>query len=348
MLDLGGRAKEPGTTMLLLDSNIVTALIVIIALFLTAVRLLPASALLAKSEQASEAQEERPRRANGRSTTANGSGEEAPQAVAPPADAPKAVAPTAEASSIMPSERRPTRTSAGQSKVYVVKYTAEIYASVSSWDIVGELQEGEEVTLSGPPVACDGYTMVPVEPRGVVDFGVLEPKSERFLDSVVAASQREIAVQVRAISMEAFGEDAMQSARGERVAALLLRDEVVAYASYTVRPQLGAFNVNKFAVASARRRQGLGRGLVRQLVQLARRGGALAGTTSKAWPRSAGAQAQPLEVVCLSALPTAITFYQSCGFKADSSVRLSEDGNDAEDLIEGQVYMEYRLRRSRK
>jgi GNAT superfamily N-acetyltransferase len=250
-------------------------------------------------------------------------------------------------------------------KVYLAKYTAEIYASASSWEILGELQEGDQVLSTGPPESCDGFWMVPIEPRGVVDASALEvPGSEasttassagseagspsaraadRFVENVVALGDHELSAQVRSLSMEAFEEDAMQPAKGEKVSALLRGDEVVAYASYTVRPSLGSLNVNKLAVSSSRRRQGLGRVLVRQLVQLTRRGGAPPG--SKA---SGGGKAAPLEVVCLSALPTAIAFYKACGFKAEEAVRLSADPADAEDFIEGQVYMEYRLRRSRR
>mmetsp|Transcript_33869 Transcript_33869/g.89760 ORF Transcript_33869/g.89760 Transcript_33869/m.89760 type:complete len:401 (+) Transcript_33869:105-1307(+) len=61
-----------------------------------------------------------------------------------------------------------------QAKVYVVKFTAEIYASASSPEVLGLLQEGEQVTVTGPPESYDGYVMVPVEPSGVVDSAALQ------------------------------------------------------------------------------------------------------------------------------------------------------------------------------
>mmetsp|Transcript_78909 Transcript_78909/g.223314 ORF Transcript_78909/g.223314 Transcript_78909/m.223314 type:complete len:217 (-) Transcript_78909:169-819(-) len=56
------------------------------------------------------------------------------------------------------------------------------------------------------------------------------------------------------------------------------------------------------------------------------------------------AKKQGSHLVCLSALPTAVTFYQRIGFKAFKSVKAKTD----EDLIEGQVYMEKKLRAGRK
>jgi len=160
-----------------------------------------------------------------------------------------------------------------------------------------------------------------------------------FLETV-SPQQRDLASQVRAISSEAFGEDAMQTHRGERVAVLTFGDEVVAYASYVCRQQLGSLNVNKLAVSRTRRRQGLGRRLIRQLVQLARQRPVAPkqGRVKQAAP--------PLEVVCLSALPTAVDFYRACGFREERAVRLPEE--DGEELVEGQVYMEYGLSRKRR
>mmetsp|Transcript_90407 Transcript_90407/g.256265 ORF Transcript_90407/g.256265 Transcript_90407/m.256265 type:complete len:218 (-) Transcript_90407:313-966(-) len=56
------------------------------------------------------------------------------------------------------------------------------------------------------------------------------------------------------------------------------------------------------------------------------------------------AKKQGLHLMCLSALPTAVTFYQRLGFKALRGLKLKTD----EDLVEGQVYMEKKLRARRK
>eukprot|EP00927_Polykrikos_kofoidii_P023149 TRINITY_DN21409_c0_g1_i1.p1 TRINITY_DN21409_c0_g1~~TRINITY_DN21409_c0_g1_i1.p1 ORF type:complete len:276 (-),score=45.28 TRINITY_DN21409_c0_g1_i1:127-954(-) len=138
--------------------------------------------------------------------------------------------------------------------------------------------------------------------------------------------------QARSISMEAFDEDTTRVSRGAHVAALLNDDgEVVAFATYAVRHQLGSLNILKLAVPRTHRRRGLGRLLVRHLVQMAKR-------------RTRGQSA--LEVVCLSSLPTAISFYKACAFREEPSVKLQEDGS-ADGLEEGQVYMEFRLQRKR-
>jgi len=157
-----------------------------------------------------------------------------------------------------------------------------------------------------------------------------------FIEAL-SMEQKSLHAQVRAIAREAFSDAALQSHKGEKVAALVLGEEVVGYASYILRPQLGSMNVNKLAVSSARRRQGLGRCLLRHLIQLAKR------PTMKSG-RGGGKGQTSLEVLCLSSLPTAISFYKACGFKEEPDVKLPED---EEELEEGQVYMEYRLRRRR-
>mmetsp|Transcript_147223 Transcript_147223/g.367138 ORF Transcript_147223/g.367138 Transcript_147223/m.367138 type:complete len:319 (+) Transcript_147223:103-1059(+) len=173
------------------------------------------------------------------------------------------------------------------------------------------------------------------------DVGVLAaPQRARivptFMESVTTAEMPDLAAQVRRISQEAFEEDAMRPRRGEKVAAMLLGDEVVGYASYAIRPDQASLNVNKIAISLAHRRRGLGRNFVKYLIQLAKR------PVQKVGPKKGG-RAQPLEVVCLSSLPTAVGFYAACGFREDRNVRFV--GEDADSLIEGQVYMEYRLRR---
>jgi GNAT superfamily N-acetyltransferase len=173
--------------------------------------------------------------------------------------------------------------------------------------------------------AAAGATAATV-PRG----GSALPEAT-FLESVAFQQQRDLAMQVRAISMEAFSEDATQTQKGEKVCALLIQGEVVGYASYQVRPSLGSLNCNKLAVPSHRRRQGLGRCLVRHLIQLGKRPlEKKAGAGSKG-----GAQQRPLEVLCLSALPTAINFYKACGFREEKAVRLPEE--EGEELEEGQA-----------
>jgi len=151
-----------------------------------------------------------------------------------------------------------------------------------------------------------------------------------FVESV-EPSNHVLAVQIRALSQEAFGkgEDAMQLRRGEHVAALLLGGEVCGYASYIVRRDLQSFSVHKLAVSEAHRRRGVGRILLRNLVQIAKR-------------RTRGQP--PLDAVCLSSLPTSVLFYKACGFHENADIKLR---SSSEDVVEGQVYMEYRLQKKK-
>jgi len=85
----------------------------------------------------------------------------------------------------------------------------------------------------------------------------------------VQKSNEAMALQIRALSKEAFGEeeDAVQMKKCEQVAALILDGLVVCYASYIVRRELQSLSICKLAVAPPHRRQGFGRAMLRQLVQ---------------------------------------------------------------------------------
>jgi ribosomal protein S18 acetylase RimI-like enzyme len=133
--------------------------------------------------------------------------------------------------------------------------------------------------------------------------------------------------QIRALSKKAFGED-MQVRKGESVAVLLVGGEVVSYASYVLRRHVKSMSISKLAVSYSQRYRGLGRILLRHLIQVAKRR-----------PRGE----LPLDVVCLSALESSLGFYKACGFHEDNTVKLC--GKD--DVIDGQVYMEYHLQRKR-
>mmetsp|Transcript_25155 Transcript_25155/g.70744 ORF Transcript_25155/g.70744 Transcript_25155/m.70744 type:complete len:310 (-) Transcript_25155:136-1065(-) len=198
-----------------------------------------------------------------------------------------------------------------------------------------EEEEGEEVPTRP---ACSASRATPNAMRPV------RPPPPTFVQSVTA-SMGDVAAQVRAISLEAFEEDAMQTRRGERVAAMLRSNgQVVAYASYAVRPQSASLNINKLAVAWVHRRKGLGRGLIRFLIQLAKQPAQKAAGQRKSG--GGGSRGSTLEVVCLSSLPTAVMFYAACGFREDRNVGFGSQ--DASELIEGQVYMEYSLRKRQR
>lgn len=139
-----------------------------------------------------------------------------------------------------------------------------------------------------------------------------------------------IGIRVRELAWEAFGcnDELMHLKKSERIAALLLDGKAVAYATYVVRRDLRSFGIGKLAVARTLRQQGLGRILLRHLTSLAKK-------------RSRGEV--PLDVISLSALASSVQFYRSFGFREETSVHL----RTSEDVIEGQVYMEYRLHQRR-
>merc|ERR1711988_1156726 len=93
----------------------------------------------------------------------------------------------------------------------------------------------------------------------------------RFLRSI-DRSNESLVCQIATLSKEAFGkdEDAMQLKKGEQVAVLLIGEEVVCYASYTIRKDVSSLSVSKLAVTQARRRCGLGRTMIRHLIQIAK------------------------------------------------------------------------------
>jgi GNAT superfamily N-acetyltransferase len=158
----------------------------------------------------------------------------------------------------------------------------------------------------------------------------LVTSSARFLKNIESSSDA-LVNQIVQLSKEAFGEDeeVMQLKKKEQVAVLLIGEKVVCYASHMIRKDVSSFCINKLAVTNAYRRCGLGRMMIRHLVQLA---------------KCRNRYETSLEVICLSALPDAVGFYKACGLRADHLVKPA----CSTDAVEGQVYMEYTLRRSSK
>jgi len=83
----------------------------------------------------------------------------------------------------------------------------------------------------------------------------------------------------------------------------------------------GVLSVAKIAVAVEFRRCGFGRHIMNELMKAAKKQG-------------------KVYEVCLSSLPEAIAFYKRLGFRAYQCLRVTTQ----EDVVEGQVYMEKRLR----
>jgi len=131
------------------------------------------------------------------------------------------------------------------------------------------------------------------------------------------------------LSMVVFNEN--QCKKG-RTAALTFEEngqkELVAFCNYSIRQELRSFHINYIAVKSPYRRMGYGRTLVTKVKDLCKK-------KAKGVPE--------IDVICLSSLPEAVSFYKACGFRCLDDIHVK-----GEDLIEGQIYMEHVLRRRRR
>merc|ERR1712107_245997 len=102
---------------------------------------------------------------------------------------------------------------------------------------------------------------------------------------------------------------------------LASRDQTILCGFVVHKVISGSLSIGKLAVPAAFRGHGFGKVIMDDLMQAAKKQGDVCR-------------------VCLSSLATAVTFYQRLGFKAHKGLKL---GNE-EDLVEGQVYMEKKLR----
>lgn len=103
---------------------------------------------------------------------------------------------------------------------------------------------------------------------------------------------------------------------------------LIGFIVYRLRPELDSLSIAKIAIVPEHRQRGHGRRLIDWSIKLAKK--------------------QPdITFISLSSLPEAVKFYLAIGFKA-IDVKLenavsAQCGPD-EDLVEGQVYMEYRIK----
>jgi ribosomal protein S18 acetylase RimI-like enzyme len=136
----------------------------------------------------------------------------------------------------------------------------------------------------------------------------------------------------RELSTKVFDEDCLAEVTkksGWKLSLLVSHDLCTLCGFIVSKVAKGALSIAKLAVPLEFRRSGFGKLIMDEVT------------------RSAKKQNDVYEV-CLSSLPTAITFYQRLGFKAFRDLRISSGSGSADDLVEGQVYMEKRLRPRRK
>eukprot|EP00928_Gymnodinium_smaydae_P029212 TRINITY_DN22068_c0_g1_i1.p1 TRINITY_DN22068_c0_g1~~TRINITY_DN22068_c0_g1_i1.p1 ORF type:complete len:408 (+),score=119.99 TRINITY_DN22068_c0_g1_i1:60-1283(+) len=102
--------------------------------------------------------------------------------------------------------------------------------------------------------------------------------------------------------------------------------ELLGFMVFRFRPDMQCLSVAKIAVPEKHRGRGFGRRLMEWVTKYAK-------------------QQSDLQYLSLSSLPEAVKFYQAFGFK---KVKVDAVKEHDEDLIEGQEYMEYRLRGGRR
>mmetsp|Transcript_28027 Transcript_28027/g.70355 ORF Transcript_28027/g.70355 Transcript_28027/m.70355 type:complete len:222 (-) Transcript_28027:128-793(-) len=132
----------------------------------------------------------------------------------------------------------------------------------------------------------------------------------------------------RELSNQVFEEDCLQEVTrksGWKLSLLVSDDLEVLCGFIVAKVTKGTLSIAKLAVPAEFRGHGFGKLVMEQLMAAARKQG-------------------DVYEVCLSSLSTAVTFYQRLGFKAFKGMKF-ESG---EDLVEGQVYMEKKLRPRRK
>jgi len=103
---------------------------------------------------------------------------------------------------------------------------------------------------------------------------------------------------------------------------------LIGFIIYRLRPELDSLSIAKLAIVPEHRQRGHGRRLIEWCIKL-------------------GKKQPEITFISLSSLPEAVKFYLALGFKA-IDVKLencvsAQCGPD-EDLVEGQVYMEYRIK----
>jgi ribosomal protein S18 acetylase RimI-like enzyme len=139
---------------------------------------------------------------------------------------------------------------------------------------------------------------------------------------------RALISQTRELSQTVFEEDCLQEVTKKSgwKLSLLVSDDLTVLCGFVVaRMTKGTLSIAKLAVPSHFRGLGFGKLVMDELTKVAKKQG-------------------DVYDICLSSLPTAVSFYQRLGFKAFRGLKMAAAGEE-EDLVEGQVYMEKRLRK---
>lgn len=202
------------------------------------------------------------------------------------------------------------------------------------------LRDSNDVAVEAKPLArttsVDASTCCSEAPERVGQAEVAKAKvwPDLFADPTRRTSPefRQLLADATAVSRENFNEDALESCsrkKGYRFLLISSEDmqELYGFGVYKVRPHIGTVAIQKLAVPGHLRKLGIGRALVKEVI--------------------AAGKALGLESICLSSLPAAVPFYRRLGFKDMPDVPPAVQEEDGCTYIEGQIYLEFRLRRAR-
>mmetsp|Transcript_68399 Transcript_68399/g.132076 ORF Transcript_68399/g.132076 Transcript_68399/m.132076 type:complete len:234 (+) Transcript_68399:76-777(+) len=140
----------------------------------------------------------------------------------------------------------------------------------------------------------------------------------------VDAELEDLLQQASELSEGTFNEDfkaEVTKKSGWKLSLLVSKDQSIFFGFAVAKMTKGILSVAKIAVAVEFRGCGLGRHIMNELMKAAKKQG-------------------NVYEVCLSSLPGAIAFYKRLGFRTYEGLRATAQ----EDVVEGQVYMEKRLR----
>lgn len=198
------------------------------------------------------------------------------------------------------------------------------------------------------PVSVEDIAPTPKAPavEKVKNFEIIESVQPFGTTTQASERMRQLMKDVTTLSFDAFEEDclAMVTRKSRWKMTLIARPEgcgnfslddfsldgcpgpLIGFIVYRLRPELEAFSIAKLAIVPEHRRQGHGGRLIE-------------------WCIKAAKKAPNIAYISLSSLPEAVKFYQRIGFRAvDVNISASSQCGPDEDLVEGQVYMEYRLK----
>lgn len=195
------------------------------------------------------------------------------------------------------------------------------------------------------PVAVEDLVPATIPPKPA--FEIIEG-IQPFSDAVQNNPRmKEILDEVKALSMDAFDEDAlhMVTKKARWKMTLLVRSEdgvprfsldgadlgdedpedppLIGFVVYKIKHEFESFSIAKIAVVPEHRNQGHGGRLMD-------------------WVKNQAKKQKEIKYISLSSLPDAVRFYKKIGFQpVDVNITQADD----EELVEGQVYMEYQVRK---